>query len=191
MAPRLIVGLGNPGPQYAGNRHNAGFQVVERLAEAHEIKLDRLQFKARVGVGTIEGHHVVLAKPLTFMNLSGQAVGPLVRWYKVPLESLLVVMDDLDLPLGTIRLRPSGGAGGHKGLQSIIDALGTRAFPRLRIGIGRPPPGWDPADYVLHDFTPDEQPIIAQAYEQAMAAIECWLVEGIDAAMNRFNRTGP
>lgn len=183
----LIVGLGNPGPRYAAHRHNAGFHCVDLLAQVHKLSFDRLQHRARVAKGSIAGQRVVLAKPLTYMNLSGRAVGPLARWYKVPLERLMVIVDDLDLPLGSIRLRPGGGSGGHQGMRSIIEALGSGDFPRLRIGIGRPPAGLDPADYVLSDFTPDEFPVFRQAVELAVQAIECWLTEGLVAAMNRFN----
>lgn len=186
---KLIVGLGNPGIQYAGHRHNVGFQSLDRLAEVHGLRFDQLQHKARVAAGEVAGHRVVLAKPLTYMNLSGQAVVPLLRWYKVPLPDLLVLYDDLDLPLGTLRLRPSGGSGGHKGLQSIIQQLGSEDFPRLRIGVSRPPPGWDPADYLLSDFTPAEQALLPDIYERVIAAVETWLKEGIMAAMNRFNVT--
>jgi len=183
----LIVGLGNPGPRHAANRHNAGFHCVDLLARVHNLSFDRLQHRARVATGTIAGQRVLLAKPLTYMNLSGQAVGPLVRWCRVPVDRLMVIYDDLDLPLGSIRLRPSGGSGGHQGMRSIIEALGNGDFPRLRIGIGRPPAGLDPADYVLSDFAPDELPVFHQAVELAVQAIECWLTEGLVAAMNRFN----
>lgn len=187
-APTLIVGLGNPGQDHAEDRHNIGFHVVEAFAEAHGLDFDKLQHKARVAVGRIDRRRVVLAKPLTYMNKSGQSVSPLAHWYKVPLESLLVVYDDLDIPLGTLRLRPKGGAGGHRGVRSIIRQLGTRDFPRVRVGIGRPPAGWDPADYVLHPFSEDELPLVVDVREQAMAAIECWLQEGIEAAMTQYNQ---
>ncbi len=187
MSAFLIVGLGNPGPRYAPNRHNAGFRCVDLLAQRHNLTFDRLQHRALVATGTIAAQRVVLAKPLTYMNLSGLAVKALVRAYRVPLDRLMVVYDDLDLPPGTIRLRPRGGAGGHKGMRSIISQLDTQDFPRLRIGIGRPPAGWDPADYVLSDFTPDELPLFRAAAENAIQAIECWLTDGLEAAMNRFN----
>jgi PTH1 family peptidyl-tRNA hydrolase len=183
----LIVGLGNPGAEYAAHRHNVGFQCVDRLAAAHGLTFDRLLHRARIASGLVAGRRVVLARPLTFMNRSGQAVGPLVHWYKLPLDRLLVIYDDLDLPLGTIRLRPAGSSGGHKGLDSIIQALGSQEFPRLRVGIGRPPADRDPADYVLHDFTRDEAPVVAGVYDRVVAAGECWLSEGLTAAMNRFN----
>jgi len=187
IRPHLIIGLGNPGPEYAAHRHNVGFQVLELLAERHNLVFDRLQHKARVAVGRIAERHVVLGRPLTYMNRSGESVASLVRWYKIPLQQLLVVYDDLDLPLGTLRLRPRGGSGGHKGVESVIQQLGTEQFPRLRVGIGRPPTGWDPADYVLHPFTEEELPVVVAVRERAVEAIECWLAEGIEAAMNRFN----
>ncbi len=187
IAPKLVVGLGNPGKDYADHRHNIGFQVVEALAEAHGLAFDRLRHKARVAIGQIDGQSVILARPLTYMNRSGQSVAPLVHAYKVSIEEMLVVYDDLDIPLGTLRLRPKGGSGGHRGMRSIIRELGSEDFPRLRVGIGRPPAGWDPADYVLSPFTRDELPIVAEVKERAVAAIECWLAEGINVAMTRFN----
>jgi len=189
MEPYLIAGLGNPGPKYTANRHNIGFRCLERLAAAHDLAFDRRQKRARVALGTIQGRRVVLAKPQTFMNESGRAVAPLVHFYKVPLERLLVVYDDLDLPLGTIRLRPEGGSGGHKGMRSIIEHLGSQEFPRLRIGIGRPPGHMDPAAYVLQDFSTEEETLLDEVLERAVAAIETWLTEGIEAAMERYNRS--
>lgn len=183
----FIVGLGNPGREYAGNRHNAGFQCIDRLAEAHGISFTRRQARARVAQGEISGHRVLLVKPQTFMNASGEAVGQLVRFYKIAPADVLVLYDDLDLPLGKIRLRPDGGAGGHKGMNSVIQHLGTEDFPRLRLGIGRPPGQMDPVDYVLSDFTVGERADMELAFERAVAAIECFLGEGIDAAMNAFN----
>lgn len=183
---KLIVGLGNPGPRYARNRHNVGFQCVERLAQRHGLALSKAMFKAYIASGQIGGTKVVLARPLTFMNLSGQAVRPLLRWYHVKLTDLLVIYDDLDLSLGKIRLRPHGGSGGHKGMQSIIEALGTQAFARLRIGIGRPAYG-EPQDYVLSDFTPEEAILMQDAYDRAVAAVESFIAAGIESAMNKFN----
>jgi len=185
---KLIVGLGNPGPRYANNRHNVGFQCLDRLAQAHGLAFQRRENKALLARGQIAGVEVILAKPQTYVNLSGQAVERLARSYQVPLEDILVIYDDMDLPLGRIRLRPGGGAGGHKGVRSIIEHLGSRDFPRLRVGIGRPPGRMDPVDYVLGDFTPEERPVIEEVYERAIAAVECWLREGIVAAMNRYNR---
>lgn len=187
--PALIVGLGNPGEEYAAHRHNVGFRVVDALARAHGLRFLRHKVaRARLARGQIGGRAVILAKPQTFMNLSGQAVGRLSRTYNVPPERILVVYDDLDLPPGRLRLRPAGSSGGHKGVQSIIEALGTPAFPRLRVGIDRPPAGMDPVEYVLQPFDKEQGPILAEAVELAVAAIECWLAEGITAAMERFNR---
>ncbi len=185
----LIVGLGNPGPEYAAHRHNVGFRVVDALAQAHGLTFARRKkMKAHTAQGEIGGRAVLLAKPRTFMNLSGQAVARLCRAHAIPPERLLVVYDDLDLPLGRLRLRPGGGTGGHKGMRSITDALGTQEFARLRLGIGRPPAGVDPADYVLSPFTPEEQEIVAEVVARAVAAAECWLTDGIVVAMDRFNR---
>jgi PTH1 family peptidyl-tRNA hydrolase len=186
----LIVGLGNPGLKYAANRHNVGFRCLDRLAAAHDLGFDRRQKKARVALGAIRGRRVVLAQPQTFMNDSGQSVAPLVQFYRVPPARLLVVYDDLDLPLGTLRLRPEGGSGGHKGMRSIIAQLGDQTFARLRIGIGRPPGQMDPAAYVLQDFAADEESVIEEALERAVAAVEAWLVEGVEMAMSRHN-SGP
>jgi len=188
-APALIVGLGNPGKEYAAHRHNVGFQVVEALAQAHGLSFSRSKsMRAQVAAGRIAGVPVVLAKPQTFMNLSGRAVGRLARAHDVPPERLLVVYDDLDLPLGRLRLRPEGGSGGHKGMRSIIDALGTQDFARLRVGIDRPALSMDPADYVLLPFGQQEKALAAEVVQRAAAAVECWLAEGLTAAMDRFNR---
>jgi PTH1 family peptidyl-tRNA hydrolase len=186
----LIVGLGNPGLKYAANRHNVGFRCLERLAAAHNLTFDKQQKKARVTLGAICGRRVVLAQPQTFMNDSGQAVAPLAQFYQVPPERLLIVYDDLDLPPGTLRMRPEGGSGGHKGVRSIIEQLGDESFARLRIGIGRPPGQMDPAAYVLQDFAADEEPVVEEALERAVAAVETWLTEGVEMAMSRHN-SGP
>jgi PTH1 family peptidyl-tRNA hydrolase len=159
------------------------------LARAHDLSFSRRQRRARIALGTLRQRSVILAKPRTFMNKSGYPVASLVNFYRVPLERVLVVYDDLDLPLGTTRMRPSGGAGGHRGMRSIINQLGSEEFPRLRIGIGRPPGRMDPADYVLQDFASGEEPLLEEALEQAVAGIETWLAEGIDEAMSRYNRS--
>lgn len=189
MSRHLIVGLGNPGRNYADNRHNVGFRCVDHLASAHDLTFSRRQRGATIALGLVLRRAVVLAKPRTFMNRSGRPVASLARFYRVPLDRLLVVYDDLDLPLGTTRIRPSGGSGGHRGMQSIIDQLGSREFPRLRIGIGRPPGRMDPADYVLQDFSNDEEALLHRTLEQATAAIETWLREGVDEAMSHYNRS--
>jgi PTH1 family peptidyl-tRNA hydrolase len=184
---KLIVGLGNPGRSYARNRHNTGFQVVDRLAMAHSLAFDQQKSRGLLALGRIADHYVAILKPQTYMNLSGQAVTEVARFYKVPIQDILVIYDDLDLPLGQLRLRPSGGTGGHNGVASIIAALGSQDFPHLRVGIGRPSHG-DPVDYVLSDFTADELPFIEAAFGDAVAAIELYLREGLEAAMNRYNQ---
>ena len=183
---KIIVGLGNPGPSYAKNRHNVGYQCVKRLAQRCGATSSRVMFKGLTISGHIAGVKVVLARPLTFMNLSGQSVGPLLHWYHADLSDLLVICDDLDLPLGKIRLRRHGGSAGHKGMRSVIDTLGTQEFARLRIGIGRPAHG-EPQGYVLDDFSLDESIVMQDAYERATAAVEAFVAEGIAVAMNQFN----
>jgi PTH1 family peptidyl-tRNA hydrolase len=183
----LIVGLGNPGRKYAQNRHNAGFHCLDRLAEAYRLRFDTKRDKAEVAVGRVAGRRAVLAKPQTYMNDSGVSVGALARFYKVEPEDVLVIYDDLDLPQGTLRLRPRGSAGGHRGMLSIMQHLGTRAFPRLRVGIGRPPGRMPPKAYVLQDFGADEWAEMTEVYARAVAAIGCFVVEGVKEAMNRFN----
>jgi PTH1 family peptidyl-tRNA hydrolase len=183
----LIVGLGNPGREYAQTRHNIGFQVVSLLADKHGLKFSRVQNEAVVAAGRAGNVRVVLAKPQTWMNNSGRAVGPLARFYKVDLSRLLIVYDDLDRPAGTLRLRSEGGHGGHNGMRSIMERLGTQAFPRLRLGIGRPPGRMDPAAYVLQPFGRDEEAAMDLARVRAVEAIECFLAEGIAKAMNRYN----
>ncbi len=182
----LIVGLGNPGPEYSGSRHNVGFQCVRWLARKHGLSFDGSRAHARIAQGVILGKRVVLARPQTFMNLSGQAVHGLQQWLRVTPADLLVIHDDLDLPLGRLRLRPGGSAGGHRGIRSIIDCLGTQEFARLRVGIGRPE-GNDAVDYVLGDFNAAERQVMAETYARAAEAVECILAEGLEAAMNRFN----
>jgi PTH1 family peptidyl-tRNA hydrolase len=189
-SPALVAGLGNPGPEYAGHRHNVGFQVIEVLARSHGLTFSRRkELKAHVAEGQIAGRAVLLAKPQTYMNLSGRALGRLQRTYEIPPEQILIVYDDLDLPLGRLRMRPEGGSGGHKGMRSIIDVLGTQAFPRLRVGVDRPPGRMDPAEYVLRPFDEEQQELLDDVLERAVAAIECWLVDGIVAAMDEFNRS--
>jgi len=183
----LIVGLGNPGLAYRHNRHNVGFMVAEALAEKIDIPLKRVKFKAQIGNGKYEGIPVIIAKPLTFMNNSGEAVAPLVRYFKVPLERLLVIHDDMDLPLGTLRMRPSGGSAGHNGMLSIFDKLGTNDIPRLRVGIGRPPGRMDPADYVLQDFPKSDEELLKMVIGQACEAALAFITTGLEKAMNIHN----
>jgi len=183
----LIVGLGNPGLAYRHNRHNVGFMVADALADKLEIPLKRVKFKAQIGNGKLEDIPIIIAKPLTFMNKSGEAVAPLVRYFKVPLERLLVIHDDMDLPLGTLRMRPSGGSAGHNGMLSIFDKLGTNAIPRLRVGIGRPPGRMDPADYVLQDFPKSEEELLSMVIAQACEAALAFITTGLEKAMNTYN----
>jgi len=185
--PFVVIGLGNPGREYKDTRHNIGFMVIDRLCKVMGVSLTRVQSKALVGVGVLEGKKIVLGKPQTFMNLSGQSVSGLLRFYKPPLSQLLVAHDDLDLPLGTIRLRPGGGAGGQKGMISIIQQLGTQDFARLRVGIGRPPGRMDPAAYVLQKFSADEQAVVDLVLDRAVSAVRAFVAEGLAAAMNLYN----
>lgn len=185
----LVVGLGNPGEQYAHTRHNAGFQCLGVLAQRHGLSFQEKRAHARLAQGRVAGRRVVLARPYTFVNRSGAAAAGLLRWLGLEPARLLVVYDDLDLPAGVIRLRGRGGAAGHKGMGSIIAALGTEEFPRLRLGIGRPAdPGMDPVDYVLLPFTAQEEREWAPILERAADAVECFLEEGLAVAMDRFNR---
>ncbi len=185
----LIVGLGNPGREYRENRHNIGFMLVDKLASRLGAKMSRMQSKALIASTRHGDAKIILAKPQTFMNLSGQTIQALVRFYKVPLENIFVAHDDLDLPFETIRLRPGGGAGGQKGIKSTIQHLGTNDFPRLRLGIGRPPGRMDPAAYVLQDFSKGDQQFLAETLDRAVDAALSFVDEGLDIAMNRFNGT--
>src|SRR3990172_8335734 len=184
----LIVGLGNPGREYRRNRHNAGFVLLDRLVVRNNWPLfTRRQGKALVTGGNLNSVAVILAKPQTYMNASGEAVSALVRFYDLPLDRLLVCVDDIDLPLGTLRLRPEGGSAGQGGMTSIIEHLGTEVFPRLRIGIGRPPGSKAAAGYVLRDFKGEELELANLAVDKAAEAVECVVREGLVLAMNRFN----
>ena len=182
----LIVGLGNPGRKYRKNRHNIGFMAVERFGQGFSLSLDRVQQRALVGSGRFNNHHILLAKPQTFMNNSGDSVGSLARYYKIPAAQVLVIYDELDLPLGSLRLRQKGGSGGHNGMKSIIQHLGNE-FPRLRLGIGRPPGRMDPAAYVLQDFRKEELPLVDDMLAEAVEIIENSVRYGLDVAMNRHN----
>jgi len=184
---KLIVGLGNPGPKYEGNRHNVGFHCLDALAQAHGLTFTGLKAKARIARGVILGHPVTLAKPVTFVNESGWSVRGLMARHGYEPGDILVVHDDLDLPLGKIRLRPGGSGAGHRGVQSIIDTLGTEGFARLRMGIGRPPAGVEVVDYVLSDFSEEEMATMAMTYDNAVAAIEAFLRLSIEEAMNQYN----
>jgi PTH1 family peptidyl-tRNA hydrolase len=185
----LIVGLGNPGREYANNRHNVGFWLVDRLAAQLNTTFSRLQERALVTSATYKNQRLILAKPQTFMNQSGQSVAPLWRYYRLPIDNLLVIYDDLDIPQGVIRLRARGSSGGHHGMRSIIERLGRSDFPRLRIGIGRPPGRMDPAAYVLQDFSTEELEQMEPALARALEAVLTFITQGIEVAMTRFNQT--
>ncbi|MFO8037685.1 MAG: aminoacyl-tRNA hydrolase [Anaerolineales bacterium] len=187
--PYLIVGLGNVGLAYQHNRHNVGFMVLNRLAQELDVPFSASELDALVGHTSYQGHTVILAKPQTYMNNSGRAVRSLLRSYELPLEQILVVYDDVDLPFESLRLRPEGGAGGQKGVKSIIEAMGTEEFARLRIGVGRPP-GKMPVDsYVLRDFSEQEREVLPFVLDDAVQAILTFVTEGIEQAMNEYNRT--
>ncbi len=182
----LIAGLGNPGNRYARSRHNIGFMIADRFAQAHDLKFARRRFNAEVAEGQACSKRVMLIKPQTFMNSSGEAVTKFFSFYKVAPQDLIVIYDDLDLPLGKLRLRPRGSAGGHHGMESIIGRIGTSDFPRLRVGIGRPNPDAD-IDHVLGEFDEDEFRVMNETVDRAVKAIDVWLSDGVAKAMNQFN----
>jgi PTH1 family peptidyl-tRNA hydrolase len=188
---KLIVGLGNPGKEYFSNRHNIGFLCVNHFARLHRLTFDKKQNQARVAKGGVAGNDVVLARPQTYMNASGISVSQLMQRYKVSLEDLIVIHDDLDLPLGKIRIRPASRAGGHNGIKSIIASLGTQNFIRIRVGISRPQAeDAEPCsivDYVLGDFTAEDKPVIEGTLQRVSDAIICLITEGLETAMNKFN----
>ena len=186
----LIIGLGNPGREHIRNRHNVGFRVVDHYAHVHAINFGKLQHNSMLAFSRHDTTRIILAKPQTFMNDSGRSVSALLKFYKVPIDRLLVIYDELDLPFGSIRLRQEGGAGGHNGMRSIISQLGGNNFPRLRIGIGRPPGRMDPAAYVLQDFNKDETIEVEVIVDRAIKAIDTFIVDGLTKAMNQFNSTG-
>jgi PTH1 family peptidyl-tRNA hydrolase len=190
---KIIVGLGNPGRIYAHNRHNAGFRCLNYYTRRHCIRFDHRQCRARISIGEIGGEQLLLAKPGMFMNLSGGPVACLLHKHKIPLNNLLVLYDDMDLPLGKIRLRQSGSSGGHRGMNSIISTLGSDAFSRIRVGIGRPQLGEQSmsedaiVNYVLSDFSPGEEGVIKPVVARVAEAIDFFITEGIEAAMSKFN----
>jgi len=183
----VIVGLGNPGPEYAGTRHNAGYWCIDTLADKHDITLERKNRSAILGEGYIGTHSVVLVKPRTFVNRSGAAVSYLQARYSQPNDKLLVVCDDINLAPGKLRLRRKGSAGGHNGIKSVIEAAGSQDFPRLRIGVGRPPEGTGQIEHVIGPMEPEDREIVDEAVERAADAIACLLSEGIDETMSRYN----
>ncbi len=183
----LLIGLGNPGREYRDNRHNFGFMLIDRLCVRLAARGMKLQSKAIVTDGVYEDRKLILAKPQTYMNLSGQSIQGLAHFYKLPLEKLLVAHDDLDIPFGSIRVRPGGGPGGQKGVASAIERLGTKDFARLRLGIGRPPGRMDPADYVLQSFSRDEMKEVSDILDRAADAALSFVLNGLEKTMNRFN----
>lgn len=185
---KVVVGLGNPGKKYERTRHNLGFSVVDRLAEKNGVAVARKKYQSLTGEWNKDGEKILLVKPQTYMNRSGQALQSLLRYLPVEAEDLVVVHDDLDLPFGRIRIRRQGSAGGNRGMLSVLAALGERAFVRLRIGIGRPPPAIDPADFVLQSFSPDEAGRLNDIVCKAAEAVECFVEEGAQRAMEKFNR---
>ena len=188
---KIIVGLGNPGVHYQWTRHNVGFRVVDQLSEVQRIPICFRRFKANYGIGRIHSQDVVLVKPLTFMNLSGEAVRKIANTFSVEKEDLIVVHDDLDLALGRLRVKRKGGDGGHQGVRSIIEAMGGNTFLRLKVGIGRPPRGVDPADYVLSSFEEEDELEIRSTLSKAAETVEVILSEGVDAAVNQLQKKVP
>ena len=185
----IIAGLGNPGKQYAQTRHNVGFDTIDILADKYNISVDTKKHKALCGKGMIEGQKVVLAKPQTFMNLSGESVRELVDFYKIdPEEELIVIYDDISLEPGQLRIRPKGSAGGHNGIKNIIAHLGTQVFKRVKVGVGEKPKGYDLADYVLSRFPKDERVLMEEAFERAGEAAVCMMNATMEHAMNQFNK---
>lgn len=184
---KLIFGLGNPGKKYQKSRHNLGFCILDSLAKRLNVDLEQRRHKSLIGKGRIGKEKIVLAKPLTFMNNSGVSVAFLVRSLKIPLKNLVVICDDIDLPLGKVRIRKKGSSGGHKGLESVIQELGTNEFPRLRMGIGRPFQGLDPREYVLKNFTKEENLLVKKIVDRTGEALIVLVEEGITPAMNKYN----
>ncbi|GJQ37306.1 MAG: peptidyl-tRNA hydrolase [Anaerolineaceae bacterium] len=185
--PYLLIGLGNPGREYKDTRHNIGFMLIDHIAERIGARGMKVQSKAIVTSGLHEEHKLILAKPQTYMNLSGHSVQGLLHFYKIPHSNLLVAHDDLDIPFGTIRIRPTGGPGGQRGMANTIELLGTKDFPRLRLGIGRPPGRMDPRDYVLQNFSKDELKILPEIISRAADAALEFVMNGLNAAMNKYN----
>ena len=185
----IIAGLGNPKKEYDNTRHNIGFAMIDALADKYNINVMDVKHKAITGKGIISGQKVILAKPLTFMNLSGESIRQLTDYYKVdPETEVIIISDDISLPPGLIRVRKKGSAGGHNGLKNIIQQLGTEGFRRIRIGVGEKPKGYDLADYVLGHFSKEEQPFMKEGIEKAIGALEMILSDDIDCAMNEYNK---
>jgi len=186
--PYLIVGLGNPGREYSGSRHNVGFMVVDRLAEKLETSFRKVKMNALITAVRHNGERIIMIKPQTFMNLSGQAVSSFIRFYKLPLENVLVIYDDVDLPFETLRLKPDGGDAGQRGVRSIIQQLGTKSFPRLRVGIDRPPGRMEVSDYVLQKFSAAEKGVLPFILDTASGAVLHFIDHGLNQAMTIYNQ---
>lgn len=183
----IIAGLGNPEPKYNKTRHNIGFRVLDALADKHNIDVSEQKHKGLLGKGIIAGEKVILIKPQTYMNLSGECIRAAADYYKAEPETIIVLFDDISLDVGRLRVRKKGSAGGHNGIKSIIAHLGTEGFPRLKFGVGDKPPRMDLADYVLGRFSPDDEALVEDGIKRACGAVECMLSDGFDAAMNRYN----
>ncbi len=183
----LIAGLGNPGRQYERNWHNAGYMALEILSQRHAIAINKIRFKGLIGQGAIAGQKVILLKPTTYLNLSGESLREAMTFYKIPPERTLVIYDDLDIPAGTVRMRPNGGTGTHNGMRSIVNVLGLQSFPRIRVGIGPLPEHWELVNYVLSDIPSDQQKDFFAALSKAADAVEWSLKDGLEQAMNRAN----
>lgn len=184
----IIVGLGNPSREYEGTRHNIGFDVITRLSDDFNIPLNQKKHKAICGSGYIEGQKVILAQPQTYMNLSGESVRAFIDFYKVPAENVIIIYDDISLDVGQLRVRPKGSAGGHNGIKSIISHLGSQEFPRIRVGVGNKPDGWDLADYVLGRFSREEEATVRIALGRASNACKDLISQGMEYTMNQYNR---
>ncbi len=184
----IVVGLGNPGSRYENTRHNMGFDTIDLLSAKYNIKVSKVKFKAITGDGEIEGQRVILVKPQTYMNLSGESVREIIEWYKIPINNIIIVYDDIDMPLGKIRVRPGGSSGTHNGMRSIIYQIQSDGFPRVRVGIGRPPEGWALADFVLSKFNAEDRKLVNESIKNACDAVASIVKSGVDTAMNKFNR---
>ncbi len=184
---KIIVGLGNPGSEYAKTRHNVGFMLIDALAEHLNVDLWKDKFNAKIAETRIGTQKVLLVKPQTYMNNSGEAVGPLMRWYKLTPEDIIVAHDDMDIPAGTIRIRKKGSSGGHNGIKSLIAHVGSENFAHVRLGIGRPLPGWTVVNHVLASFPPEDKEKVDEAIKYLIPAVECMVNESVDIAMNKYN----
>ena len=184
---KLIVGLGNPGKKYEGTKHNVGFEVIDKAADKYNISVTKVKHKGLIGDGNISGEKVLLLKPQTYMNLSGESVKEVMTFYKIDAKDVIVIYDDTSLPVGATRIREKGSAGGHNGIKNIIAHLGTDSFPRIKVGIGEKPNGWELADYVLSRFSKDDEPLIESGKDRALTALEIMLKDGIAKAMNQTN----